>query len=209
MPLPHLPPHGLRRIFRHVGLLTIAAWAAASGPSAQAQESPFVAEVRLFAFNFCPRNWTNAAGQLMAIAQNTALFSLLGTAYGGNGSVNYQLPNLQGRAPVGAGVLGQGPGLSPVDWGESGGAETVTLTNNNLPIHTHQQIASVSPATHAAPADGRILAQAQNGGLYANGGTLTTLGSTIAGGNQPVFVRNPFLAMSWCVATQGAYPPRQ
>src|SRR5580704_18928148 len=96
--------------------------------------SPFVAEIRMFPFNFAPKGWAFCAGQLLAISQNTALFSLLGTQYGGNGTSNFALPNLQGKSPVHA---GNGPGLTPIEIGETGGSSTVALTTAQIPSHTH------------------------------------------------------------------------
>src|SRR5438445_1680842 len=110
--------------------------------------SPFVAEIRIFAFNFAPKGWAFCDGQLLPISQNTALFSLLGTTYGGDGKSNFALPDLQGCAPM---HPGQGPGLSLHDLGETGGSETVTLVESEIPAHSHGLMASGAPANRTAP----------------------------------------------------------
>jgi len=185
-------------------LLSCALW---SG-HAQAQQDPFLGQLIMTAANFCPKGWLPANGQILSISQNSALFALLGTTYGGNGSNTFGLPDLRGRTPL---HVGQAPGLSYVVQGEASGQETVTLLSPNMPMHTHtQQLAvTTAPATHASPAAGRRLAQAQNAGIYADGGTNTTISAgetAVAGGSQPFSVRNPYLGMLWCIATQGVYP---
>src|SRR5437667_3861868 len=133
---------------------------------------PFVAEIRIFPFNFAPKGWAWCDGQLMPISQNTALFSLLGTTYGGDGKSTFALPNLQGRAPM---HPGQGPGLSLHDLGETGGSETVTLLQSEIPAHSHAWMASNTDATDQSPA-GELLA-GDIGGItnYATPGALTQL----------------------------------
>src|SRR5512139_4030735 len=123
---------------------------------------PFVAEIRIFPFNFAPTGWAFCDGQLMPLSQNTALFSLLGTTYGGNGKSNFALPDLQGRAPM---FWGQGPGLSLRDLGETGGSETVTLLESEIPSHSHAWMASNQPAEDRAPA-GEILGRSVGASLY-------------------------------------------
>src|SRR5918999_5882247 len=110
---------------------------------------PFVAEIRIFPFNFAPKGWAWCDGQLMPLSQNTALFSLLGTTYGGNGKSNFALPDLQGSAPM---HPGQGPGLSLHDLGETGGAETVTLLESEIPAHSHVNMASGGDSNSQSPA---------------------------------------------------------
>src|ERR1044071_3337098 len=110
--------------------------------------TPFVAEITIFAFNFAPRGWALCQGQLLAISQNTALFSLLGTMYGGNGVTTFGLPDLRGRTPV---HVGQGPGLSPYDQGQVGGTETESLTVSQLPAHSHLMRVSANTANTASP----------------------------------------------------------
>ena len=152
----------------------------------------------------CPRGWLPAEGQLLHIQSNTALFSLLGDSYGGDGRNTFGLPDLRGRTAVG---VGQGPGLSQLDQGEQGGNDRTTLLLPNLPAHN--LAATTVTATHAAPDATRTLAQAQNAGLYASGGTQVVLGqSGVAGQSQPVPTMSPYLTIIWCIATQGAFPPR-
>ena len=152
--------------------------------------------------------WAEANGQIMSISMNTALFSLLGTTYGGDGRITFALPDLRGRAPV---HVGQGPGLSLIDQGQVGGTESVTLNSSNLPAHSHALNAIAQPATHAAPATDRALAATQNAGTYAAGAPNTSLvaGSVGAtGSNSPFSVRNPYLGLRWCIALEGVFPQR-
>src|SRR4249920_1945133 len=124
---------------------------------------PFVAEIRIFPFNFAPRGWAWCDGQLLPLSQNTALFSLLGTTYGGNGKSNFALPDLQGRAPM---HPGQGPGLSLHDLGETGGSETVTLLESEVPAHSHAMMANPTPGLLQAPGPDRGLSRSQGGNAY-------------------------------------------
>src|SRR5687767_14085407 len=124
---------------------------------------PFVAEIRIFPFNFAPKGWAWCDGQLMPLSQNTALFSLLGTTYGGNGKSNFALPDLQGRAAM---HPGQGPGLSLHDLGETGGAEFVTLLESEIPAHSHALNASTSPASTTLADPTTALARSGGGGAY-------------------------------------------
>lgn len=169
---------------------------------------PFVAEIRIFPFNFAPKGWAWCDGQLMPLSQNTALFSLLGTTYGGNGKSNFALPDLQGRAPM---HPGQGPGLSLHDLGETGGSETVTLLESEIPAHSHAVKASLSDGTNQSPV-GELLASAVGGlQLYAAPGTLTQMSpsaTTPAGGDQPHNNLQPYLTFYFCIALQGVFPPR-
>ena len=152
----------------------------------------------------CPKGWLPADGRLLHIQSYTALYSLLGVSYGGDGQNTFGLPDLRGRTAVG---VGQGPGLSRLDWGEQGGNDRTTLLLPNLPAHN--LAATTVTATHAAPDATRTLAQAQNAGLYASGGTPVTLAqSGVAGQGQPVPTMSPYLTIIWCIATQGAFPPR-
>ena len=170
---------------------------------------PFVSEIRIFPFNFAPRGWAWCDGQLMPLSQNTALFSLLGTTFGGNGKSNFALPDLQGRAPM---HPGQGPGLSMHDLGETGGSETVTLLQSEIPAHSHawtgakavnQEGNSASPAAHAWA----VSSVEKN---YA-GTADTQLGALClapAGGNAPHNNLQPYLTLYFCIALQGVFPPR-
>ena len=172
---------------------------------------PFVAEIRIFPFNFAPKGWAFCDGQLLPLSQNTALFSLLGTTYGGDGKSNFALPDLQGDAPIHA---GQGPGLSPYDLGQSGGSETVTLLESEIPAHSHGMMAANIPADQAAPAPNRSMARSVNAFAYVPGSPAPALvqmnGSTLApaGGNQPHNNMMPYLTLNFCIALQGVFPPR-
>jgi microcystin-dependent protein len=166
---------------------------------------PFVAEIRIFPFNFAPKGWAFCDGQLLPLSQNTALFSLLGTTYGGNGKSNFALPDLQGRAPM---HPGQGPGLSLHDLGETGGSETVTLLESEIPAHAHQTRAIGAISNQPTPAGntwGRttipVYVDTQNGQMAAN-----ALGP--AGGDQPHNNMQPYLTFYFCIALQGVFPPR-
>ena len=165
---------------------------------------PFLGEIRMFGFNFAPRGWAFCNGQILPIAQNTALFSLLGTTYGGNGQTTFALPNLQGRVAI---HFGQGAGLSNYDLGEVAGTETVTLTQNQLPAHGHAVNASNGDATATRPAN-RFPA---GGGAYADSADGTTMSPTMvanAGGSQPHSNIQPFLALNFCIALSGIFPSR-
>ena len=169
---------------------------------------PFVAEIRIFPFNFAPKGWAFCDGQLMAISQNTALFSLLGTNYGGNGTSNFGLPNLQGSAPVHA---GQGPGLSPYDLGEIGGSDSVTLLSSETSAHAHPWNASNQDGTVQGPG-GQLTAGGVGGiAMYAAPSAMTPLYGNIitwSGGGQPHNNMQPYLTLNFCIALQGVYPPR-
>jgi microcystin-dependent protein len=170
---------------------------------------PFVAEIRIFPFNFAPRGWAWCDGQLLPLSQNTALFSLLGTTYGGNGKSNFALPNLQGSAPM---HPGQGRGLSLHDLGETGGTETVTLLDSEIPSHTHTLRASSEDADLKSPSATRSMARSAGGFLYQT--TTTNLqsmsGSALApaGGDQPHNNMMPYLTFYFNIALQGVFPPR-
>ncbi len=169
---------------------------------------PFIAEVRIFAGNFAPRGWSFCDGQLLPIAQNTALFSLIGTTYGGDGRTTTALPNLQGRAPM---HPGSGPGLSTRRLGERVGAETVTLAQANLPPHTHSYHGVEDGADKTAPA-GNLLGEA-NEDFYADVGsnTLVAMASSAmatTGGGQTHANMQPFLTLNFIIALQGVYPSR-
>lgn len=168
---------------------------------------PFVAEIRIFPFNFAPKGWAWCDGQLLPLSQNTALFSLLGTTYGGNGKSNFALPDLQGRAPM---HPGQGPGLSLHDLGETGGSETVTLLESEIPSHTHNFTASQSDGTDQTPVNQR-LATGIGIGQYAAAASLTQLSPNMlapAGGDAPHNNLMPYLTFYFCIALQGVFPPR-
>jgi microcystin-dependent protein len=169
--------------------------------------NPFVAEIRIFAGNFAPTGWATCDGQLMPISQNTALFSLLGTTYGGDGKSNFALPNLQGSAPLQA---GQGAGLSLRDLGQSGGEQTVTLLQTEMPAHNHavQAAASgglASPTGNAwgSGAKGRPPAYSASSNVQMN-----PLATSITGGSLPHNNMPPFLCLTFIIALQGVFPAR-
>ncbi|MGH8570257.1 MAG: phage tail protein [Gammaproteobacteria bacterium] len=170
---------------------------------------PFVAEIRIFPFNFAPRGWAWCDGQLLPLSQNTALFSLLGTTYGGNGKSNFALPDLQGRAPM---HPGQGPGLSLHDLGETRGSDTVTLLGSEIPAHTHAMRASSDDGDLKNPLPSRSLARSVGGFAYQS--TTTGLQAMApealppAGGDQPHNNLQPYLTFYFCIALQGVFPPR-
>src|SRR5262245_24438469 len=165
---------------------------------------PFVAEIRIFPFNFAPKGWAFCDGQLLPLSQNTALFSLLGTTYGGNGKSNFALPDLQGRAPM---HPGQGPGLSLHDLGETGGSETVTLLESEIPAHSHGIFAAPSLVSGDSntPA-GNAFAKSSQGNVYTAAANLTQLASqtfSTVGGDQPHNNFMPYLTLNFCIALQG------
>jgi microcystin-dependent protein len=170
---------------------------------------PFVAEIRIFPFNFAPRGWAWCDGQLLPLSQNTALFSLLGTTYGGNGKSNFALPDLQGRAPM---FWGQGPGLSLRDLGETGGSETVSLLESEIPSHAHAVTAANEAGTTNVPT-GSLVARpfGRGNNLFAAPGAATAMNPSAvlpAGGDQPHNNMQPYLTFYFCIALQGVFPPR-
>jgi microcystin-dependent protein len=191
---------------------------------------PYLAGIVLFAGNFAPRGWALCQGQILPISQNTALFSLLGTTYGGNGQTTFALPDLRGRVPRGT---GQGSGLSNVDLGEAAGSESVTLTVNTMPAHAHTASpANLKATVHAVnvpgnkqDAVGNVFAKEAAGvtATYSNvapplgqpyplkmsDDTVTMAGNTdITGGNQPLGIHTPYLGMNYIIAVQGIFPSR-
>jgi microcystin-dependent protein len=176
---------------------------------------PFVAEIRIFPFNFAPKGWAFCDGQLLPISQNTALFSLLGTTYGGNGTSNFALPNMQGNAPM---HPGQGPGLSLYDLGQTGGSETITLLVSELPSHVHALQANTANATSASP-NGNSYGKG-NWSFAGDGGAVATytvtapnvqlnpMAAGLTGGSQPHNNMMQYLTLNFCIAMQGVFPPR-
>ena len=169
---------------------------------------PFVAEIRIFPFTFAPKGWAFCNGQLLPLSQNTALFSLLGTTYGGNGSSNFALPDLQGCAAM---QPGQGPGLSPRSLGDTGGSDTVTLLPSEIPVHTHALLAS-NEIGEDRKAAGEAMARSSGGALYgpvpASPVAMAAEAVAPAGGDQPHNNLMPYLALNFCIALQGVFPPR-
>jgi microcystin-dependent protein len=170
---------------------------------------PFVAEIRIFPFNFAPKGWAWCNGQLMPISQNTALFSLLGTTYGGDGKSTFALPDLQGRAPM---HPGQGKGLSLHDLGEESGTETVTLLDTEMPAHTHGVMAA--PAVVAGDSNipqGNAFAKSSQGNAYTPAAALVQMSGLAlspAGASFPHNNMMPYLTCYFNIALQGVYPPR-
>jgi microcystin-dependent protein len=167
---------------------------------------PFLGEIRIFGFNFAPQGWAFCDGQLMSISQNTALFSLLGTFYGGNGIQTFALPDLRGRVSI---HQGQGPGLSSYVIGQTGGTENTTLNTNQMPQHNHAAVANASPATTGRP-DGAVPARAA-ADIYAPApdGTAMNAGHIgNTGGSQPFNNLQPYLTVNFCIALQGIFPSR-
>ena len=174
--------------------------------------TPFIAEIRIFPYNFAPRNWAFCNGQLMSISQNTALFSLIGTTYGGNGQTTFAVPNLQGTGAIG---FGQGPGLSPRSLGEMTGSFSTTLLQTEIPAHGHAPQANSGFGDQKSPANsiwakahvGRatdLMYAATGGGSPMNAGAIGS-----AGGSQPHNNLQPYLVLNFCIALYGVFPPRQ
>lgn len=171
---------------------------------------PFIAEIRIFAGNFAPRGWAFCNGQLLPVSQNTALFSLIGTTYGGDGQSTTALPDLQGRAPM---HPGQGPGLTSRRLGERGGVETETLTEAQMPGHGHDLRANGFPASFQVPAANRTLARSSGGTAYQSNDAsgLVPMSERMldpAGGSQPHNNMQPYLAVTFIIALLGIYPSR-
>ena len=167
----------------------------------------FVAEIRIFPFNFAPIGWAQCNGQILPISQNTALFSLLGTTYGGDGKSNFALPNFQGNTPMHS---GQGPGLSLRDLGESGGSDTVTLLPTELPGHSHGANCNAGMGDQYGP-PGNFWATDAGGNLeYAPTATGTMANGAVQnmGGSEPHNNLQPYLTLNFCIALQGIYPSR-
>ena len=167
---------------------------------------PFLGMIIIVPYNFSPRGWAFCNGQILPIAQNTALFSLLGTTYGGNGQTTFALPDLRGRVPNSS---GQGPGLSSYDLGQVGGTESTTLTINQMPSHNHTVQGSSQDADSGKPA-GRVLANSSaTNFLTAPDGTLMNqLMINNNGGNQPFSILQPYLTLNFCIALEGIFPSR-
>ena len=168
--------------------------------------SPFLSEIKIFAGNFAPVGWAQCNGQLMAISQNTALFSLLGTTYGGDGKTNFALPDLQGRVPMN---FGQGPGLTDVFIGEQGGVESVTLLQTEIPAHGHSLRGLGETATEPDGV-GALLAATPDSKAYGSGSTVAMADGSVApvGGSQPHNNMQPYLTLNFVIALSGIFPSR-
>ncbi|NJA07306.1 phage tail protein [Methylococcaceae bacterium WWC4] len=196
-----------------------------SGSAAACGSQPYIGEVCTFAITYCPIGYAEADGRLLSIAQNQALFALLGTTYGGNGQTTFALPDLRGRNPIGVGV---GPGLAPVDLGEISGQENVTLFQPNMPFHSHAANTIVTAKLHAVNSNGNSTnpsgkfpaVSANRDNIYSNSpanaelatdavtvNASTTVGAS--GESHPFSVRNPYVGMRYCVATVGIFPGRE
>ncbi|WP_197089202.1 phage tail protein [Puniceibacterium sp. IMCC21224] len=181
--------------------------------SAATAQDEFIGEVKLFGMNFCPRGWAAAEGQILPISQNTALFSLIGTIYGGDGTSTMALPDLRGRAVVNNGA---GPGLFPMQIGQRAGIEFKTLNTSEMPRHNHMVNATNADGTKGGPgtdylAVGRDDDTGEAITFYSEGPFNRQMDSGMigmSGGGMPVDMRPPYLAAKWCIALQGAYPPR-
>ena len=200
-------PQNIKTIMRKITFLMFALTMLLSGVKANAQEG-FIGEIRMFAGNFPPRNWAFCEGQLLPIAQNTALFSILGTTYGGNGQTTFALPDLRGRVPL---HPAQGPGLSNYTLGEMGGTETNTLTVAQMPAHNHTVSAVAAEGnqnspTGNLPADTKLLDKE-----YSDASTTTLMKNSmigVTGGNQPVNNVQPYTAINYIICIQGIFPSR-
>ena len=171
---------------------------------------PFVAEIRIFPFNFAPSGWAFCNGQLLPLSQNTALFSLLGTTYGGNGKSNFALPDMQGNAPM---HPGQGSGLSLHDLGEVGGSQFVTLLESEMPAHSHAMMAQNQAANLPGPGSDRAFSRSSGGFAYKASPYTTIVPFNFqqlapAGGSLPHNNMQPYLTLNFNIALQGVFPPR-
>lgn len=169
-------------------------------------QSAYTGEIRLFGFSYAPRDWAFCNGVLLAIAEHTALFSLLGTNFGGDGRTNFGLPELRGRVPI---HQGQGPTLSPYYMGQPGGAEAIRLTLPQIPSHTHAPRCSDQPGNQQVPS-GAVPADEGHAGfqLYQTTAEKEMQPTSAAGGDQPHYNLQPFLVVNYCICLDGIYPPR-
>jgi len=171
--------------------------------------NPFLAEIVMFGGSFAPRSWSFTDGQILAIASHSALFSLLGTIYGGDGRTSFALPDLRSRSPL---HPGNGPGLSATRLGQKGGAEQFTLTTSQMPPHSHSMFAERGPASASSPENAMIASHPDNAFKPYNSGNgeftmaSQSLGNT--GGGQPVYKVSPFTAVNFIIAMQGVFPSR-
>ncbi len=179
-------------------------------PAAAQAADPFIGQLALVGFNFCPRGWADASGQLLPISQNSALFALLGTMYGGDGRTTFALPDLRGRSPIG---FGNGPGLPSFSQGQRGGTETTTLSVANMPPHSHDVNATNVIGDKGGPGGKFLASGVGTAGLkrYHLGPPNKIMNSAMignTGGGQSFSNRDPYLAMRWCIALVGVFPSR-
>lgn len=191
--------------FRILGLAAVSGLALAAASPAAAQVEPYLGQVSLFATNWCPVNWLPANGALLSIQSNSALFSLYGVTYGGNGTNNFALPNLQDRAPI------SWSSTNPI--GAATGNASVTLTTDQMPAHTHVVLGSSAAGSTNSPAGASLGTFPAGQTIYAPNTSTPDVAMHagivgVSGGSQPFPTQSPVLAMTWCVATQGVYPSR-
>lgn len=166
---------------------------------------PFLGQIQAFGFNFAPRGWALCDGQLLPISQNTALFSLLGTTYGGDGKTTFQLPDLRGRSMV---HIGAGPGLETISWGEKGGRIQMGLTELNMPSHSHNVAVAVNTSTGDESAPTNMIASHNGAFSEDSNGALGGVSQQNKGGSQSFDIRNPYLGINHSIALQGIFPSR-
>ena len=169
---------------------------------------PFLGQIMAVGFNFAPRGWAMCSGQILSIAQNTALFSLLGTMYGGNGQTTFALPDLRGRVPI---HLGQGPGLTSRSQGEVGGEENHTLLSSEMPMHKHSLDVSTSPSTSDLPAANAVLGRSVRSNNFigvAPNASLAPAAIGFAGSGQPHNNMPPYLVVNYVICLEGIFPSR-
>lgn len=195
-------------------MMMIFSFGIAGNAAVYAGSEAYIGEISMFAGNFAPKGWEFCQGQILSISQNTALFSLLGTTYGGDGMTTFALPDLRGRSPIGAGM---GPGLSTYVLGQTGGKETATELTSQMPVHTHTLNASTAAGTTNTPGSGTYLGKAvtpdrQEVNLYTAAAPDTTIGLASIGnygGSQQQDIRDPYLAINYIICVQGIFPSRQ
>ncbi|WP_249937095.1 phage tail protein [Roseateles sp. DAIF2] len=204
-PLPSSLVRPLQSLALGLGLMIAAA------PAQACSAEPLLGSICLVPYNFCPRGFADASGQILSIAQNTALFSLLGTTYGGDGRVTFALPDLRGRVPLGSGT---GPGLGPIDLGQVGGQETAQLTVAQMPAHSHgAQLRGSSAAGNTDSPAGAVSAKLARSNVYSSAGPDTNMSASAitvgsAGNGQPFSIRDPYLGLRYCIAIEGIFPSR-
>ena len=203
-----------RKVILTMIMTMIFSFGIAGNAAVYAGAEDYVGEISMFAGNFAPKGWEFCHGQILPISQNTALFSLLGTTYGGDGMTTFALPDLRGRSPIGAGM---GPGLSTYGLGQTGGKETATELTSQTPVHAHTLNASTAAGTTNTPGSGTYLGKAvtpdrQEVNLYTAAAPNTTIGPASIGnygGSQPQDIRDPYLAINYIICVQGVFPSRQ
>lgn len=199
----------LKKTHRAIAAVSLAGLGSLYCLPAAAQAEPYLGQIACFGFNFAPRGWAPLEGQILSISQNTALFALLGTMYGGNGQTTFALPDMRGRVLIGAGT---GPGLTSREQGETGGTETNALTVANLPPHTHTvaPLGSANDANSVSPA-GKVAASKARTTLYTDPVNVVPMAAGVtgaAGSGVPVNNMQPYLAIKCAIAVQGIFPPR-